>query len=1120
MLADLLQGNLQVGAILAADVPPLVREAIKALDEALGRPPFPSSSPPSLRAHGMVLEQLVARAGYDNTIAELKAAQEVTSTLPVLVASLKMGSMDERPCLHLYRHVVGAFSALQQYSTYPPKKILADATAILDAQDPVLFVLTSSIGGGLGPEQMCAFLKLPPPAAGNAAATVREGKRKKGGGHEKGAAPTMATVAATIPHSLLRAMLSVSLPADCETILLDTLRGTAAFRQIVDGDSTVAEAILKHFGTTLLPTYDLSCLIPCMSPRMLPYFVQLAEQDDHHMQEHRSVFEHSQFVEEAAQQWSIEAVAELAEALAGYDLSGAVGPPYGLLLTVVFVMQTGIAKDGNHCTASTKWLQLLWCAAARATAAHLKQAPGAAAIRTDANGVCFLEGGDATMLWLRAMDVLVGVSVEREWFPLVGMDHEPHRAALTALWSALLAHIEETTRRPPTRMPAPKKAAAPPPPQTAKSSGSKGKGKGKGGKKAEKEPAQAAVPVPAPPAGQPATASYAAYLQHSARLLLALNALLPAPTLSTGGLLVLLKAFDLTKRTTTMAGAVWTSFLHYAASSFRHLTVDDSDEGLAALASSTPALRDTFFATLRNATQLTNRMRWVGTVLLCPASTDKESSHPLFHPKQWPHALVKEIVDAALRATDSGREELSWVEALYPSTPRAALGQLCHRLPPEQLAHLAGTVASSSVVASIALLDTFLQRSDATDTISPPELEGLHRLRDALAEQHSVYMNDAAYAAATREEEQQAALAAQVAREQRLAAQKASFDAANTAREATLAQAAAAVREERKRQHAAAAARRKEELERQARMLRLAEAAMREASDASREAAMVRFRQYQERTKRHFQVVRFLESLGLPSRRIIEIDDALTPVMHELTPDGLLEFLVTGSASVPPDMEDGSTVEPQETVAAAQPATFPTGHFWDEVMGAAPSHAPLSEADEAVAIAAAAQRLSFHRRVTPLLDLFCFEDGDEFGAVPDPLPMLNVRAATRAVDHRVMVAHGFSSVTQALDALKAKGLVVYLHGGRTVQLTCLGFRYHFPYHDRDAMLEVRLARHRNHLMHLMASRRTTGGEGGDSNYSHEDDEEEDEDEEWEWISEYDDDEDDEAGILPEVAFKI
>ncbi|CAD2218046.1 hypothetical protein AGDE_14339 [Angomonas deanei] len=241
-----------------------------------------------------------------------------------------------------------------------------------------------------------------------------------------------------------------------------------------------------------------------------------------------------------------------------------------------------------------------------------------------------------------------------------------------------------------------------------------------------------------------------------------------------------------------------------------------------------------------------------------------------------------------------------------------------------------------------------------------------------------------------------------------------------------------------------------------------------------------------------------MEGLGFASSTILRVKTDLGPALSTISPDDLLEFLVTGEKTVPVDM---ITDDDSEEVVAD---TRDTGDFWSDVMGSGPNRVVQEK------------KRSFHFRVAPFLDLFCYAGGDEYGSLPTVLPYLRLSIVKCIIASADVASLGFKGVEDAFATMKAHGIVT-LHND-LAQLTALGFRYHFPFHNEENMLEVQIRRNASAVKDLLARRKAEGEaraveyEEGELHLHNDSEDEDDEEEESEYSS------DDQ--VLPELKFGI
>ena len=611
---------------------------------------------------------------------------------------------------------------------------------------------------------------------------------------------------------------------------------------------------------------------------------------------------------------------------------------------------------------------------------------------------------------------------------------------------------------------------------------------------------------------------------------------------------------------------------------------------------------------LSSATASTNSMLWLSPVVLPSRSTASPAKGAAAKMGQLllarESALWLAVVQAAVNAHNTTKQQQQtmpfFLEQLFPAPPAFVLGALCSAIDDEVLQTLAGTVVSSAagrgsvIIAGLQRLHESCRDWTALSSASVqscflsrcvpavvPE-SGLKRLLDIIAILQAGHEAMLQAAETDAKEAARRTMQDQLQRSHELAAAHEAFLTEAQEKRARKAAEQEVVHAEVERRRAAAAARFSEDAAARARKRQSAlETLRRRAAQTAAhrdEVRRQRFAAYQQRLQSEYRVATFLEHLNLPSARVVATRDALRNVIDTITPDDLLEFLVSGEAKVPSDMQDEGGEEEEEeeeedlrmsataaASAALQPAA-PIGKeqaraplysgerrdFWAEIMDNAVPSAPSAPSStvrplpppssssapavpstfaqntpaEAAApppsqrSSVACRKQSFHKRVSPLLDLFFYEDGDEYGNVPDVMPSVRLRVAANVWPSARTQVLGFANLREAFDQMKQRG-IVQVHGG-VVQLTLLGFRYHFPFHDPDGMLEVYLREARERVRALMAAKRCssaaavveemTGEAEGDVDGEYDEEVEEDEEEE---------EVDDNAGrLLPEVEFGI
>lgn len=275
-------------------------------------------------------------------------------------------------------------------------------------------------------------------------------------------------------------------------------------------------------------------------------------------------------------------------------------------------------------------------------------------------------------------------------------------------------------------------------------------------------------------------------------------------------------------------------------------------------------------------------------------------------------------------------------------------------------------------------------------------------------------------------------------------------------------------------------------------------AAEREKRSAEERAAMRRERleEYKESSLRAFRASTFLHALGLSTSRVIDILDNIVSKNKDIRPDDLLEYVVTGHPCIPEDMLNESDSDGDNNTAANakdQGTNREKPHyvecsmgsenvdklkqpisFWEAVLEGVPELKEKETKKEKEG--AMAESHSFHFRTKLYLDLFCYDGGDEYGQLPETLPQVSVRLAAKLLSSSEVIATGFRSAEEAFDQLSRRKLIRLKNttGGKQstiAQLTTLGFRYHFPFHNSEGMLAVRLLAQKEKALALLSTRR-------------------------------------------------
>lgn len=242
--------------------------------------------------------------------------------------------------------------------------------------------------------------------------------------------------------------------------------------------------------------------------------------------------------------------------------------------------------------------------------------------------------------------------------------------------------------------------------------------------------------------------------------------------------------------------------------------------------------------------------------------------------------------------------------------------------------------------------------------------------------------------------------------------------------------------------------------------------------------------EYKEASLRSFRASTFLHSLGFSTSRVITILNEVVSRKKDIRPDDLLEYVVTGNVSIPEDMlmesideaeqvgqKDKNSLEKQGAIADSKEEVSPIS-FWEDVLQGSSVLEGKKNPEKALQTP---ESHSFHFRTRLYLDLFCYDGGDEYGQLPETLPQVSVKLAEKLLSPEEVAATGFCSANEAFCQLSRKTLIRLKNkssGQRNTiaQLTPLGFRFHFPFHDPKGMLAVRIHAQKEKVLTLLKAR--------------------------------------------------
>lgn len=1132
------------------ELPGAITAAITRLDEALGRPPFANPAPDAVVALARELAGLTHLAKDKNRLASLSRSQAVTSTLPILCAAIKGGSVDGTPCPVFTEALLDAFVPVCTLSTYPVHSILEDMEAALPGQSVALFALTLG-SGALTQEKMRTVLGIPEPRAAKV-------KGKGGGSAKPKAAP--GNVPAAPPQeplcpALLKYMLGASLDEPCRGLLVSTFNTNPKFLKLVGDDGALAELILDVYGHVLLPTLKPASLFRCLDEHIIDHFVDLVHKHDERM---LLLTDGQSLASPGVAAWSADRIARLCAAAGRRSVGAEDG--YGSLVTAVFLAQV-VSRDGATPDAN---LAHLWSAAYRAAAATFAAESGSLSTSQPSRGPSpftaesslhlaanTLQVSGSEERWLRPLSLLTTAT----WSAASSLFFLPEVASpafslgpLAKEATTLLGDIIIPSLRAKSaahrKVPLQPQQQAHPPPAAAqgKAGGKKNKkgesgSKGGGGNQSSDDPSDGKVAIDSGAA--PAPLPFTTYLHLSADVV-ALSSLLAGSGLaSTQAVRALCQGYQFCCNFTAqqaMSGAMWEAHVNVVTQ------VAWQVRRLNATPGGSPSTLPTCITdALVSAVKAVSNPMWVAPYAL----EGLVQQHDQWRAAFFTQPLLDTLMAAFLvkrgasdstggsTATTTARAGAAASASLYPLRPAVVLGLTVAVMTDEQLRESVRRFSKSDAIdAMLPYLDSILDRYlsgapselarppqqsraasaltdavDGTASIAARSIEAIQRLREVMSAEYQLKSDERQRKREVEADRRKELLRQRLEEEAALAADRRAFEKDQELVKRQKRKAVESVRQEYEKRQEARATR--ETLEKQQREVKRKEAVatlrqQNTQTGAEREAARIARRdRYQERMASLFRVSAFLEHLDLVPTRLMVIRNELHSVIDTISPDELLEFVVTGQRSIPADM----VVESDDDRAggaegAAADKTVDVTDFWGDVSrdggveGVRLMHANVTQATAR----APESTHSFHYRLSPLLDLFCYAAGDQPGALPQPLPALKLSLAAKVLPRSFLAMRGLTSVADGFMKLQERGLVTVQDG--RARLSVLGYRYHCPYYNEEGMLEVRVqanqARIREALLRLRGQQR------------HQDDDSE---------NSYDDDEDDDR-ILPEVEFGI
>nr|CCD12429.1 unnamed protein product [Trypanosoma congolense IL3000] len=260
-----------------------VGTTVRELDACLGLPPFPNPSSPQCVSLARGLVNLLAHVNEKGHISTLGGLEEVKMTLPVLCASLRGGSLEQRPCPILMELLIEALCYVHGLSCYPLQSLLDDVKAII-SQSPIalkFFALT----GALDVETLCFFLGIP-----QSRCCKEKKQRRSRNANGKACKITQGSDVSklslkeptgdltVVPSSaMIKTALDVVLPEECMKFLLSLLNNSPSFQRVVGVDTVMATKILDVYGDHLIPCLHPVALISCLDVTLMDVFIDTVQ---------------------------------------------------------------------------------------------------------------------------------------------------------------------------------------------------------------------------------------------------------------------------------------------------------------------------------------------------------------------------------------------------------------------------------------------------------------------------------------------------------------------------------------------------------------------------------------------------------------------------------------------------------------------------------------------------------------------------------------------------------------------------------------------------------------------------------------------------------------------------
>ncbi|ORC90844.1 uncharacterized protein TM35_000072680 [Trypanosoma theileri] len=1034
---------------LESDVAAVVSQAcelVRQLDAAIGPPPFTAPSPPAARTIALELVRLLRAVNSSGRTAMLAAHNEITRTLPVLCAALTTGAVDRQPCKLLMELLLEALVYVHAISLYPLQSTLKDALEVLP-QSPVTFRLFV-VAGAIDVDKMRSFLGIPQEPKKDQEKGNSSKKKRQSANQKKNVPQEMNSIGTNkmieVPREILNVALDVVLPQDCIKVFISLFDSSSKFQYMVRNDTELATRVLNVYGDYILPSLRPTSFIDCLGVSLLDIFVDVVKMNGENM----SLLTDSVLTKISVTEWSTERLVHLIR----YCVERKVckDEAFASLVVYTFIYRLLLLVSEVH---DLTWFPIEDEAKLFGAVLH------AAEIMPFSTGI------------------LPTIEEERLIKPLsILAEGIKRRHTITSLTkvSSIISYGTITTVLKMLKESLDAKLKPPCNTTTTTTTGSSKKKKG-----SKNNSKKTVVPPVTTTTSSSSSLSvsftnavddYCKMMMESISLLLWLspdemvksNSGLVCNTLeSVAALLLPTTPTTVEEKTRRMPQtSTWECFLNLLLSILNMQNMN----------STTFILSQKGKAALLLAVQATHRLEVCGILA--------QRMPNIYAANSWSPSNYKVLLDAWITANTHVEK---FYLPIFTLTSIESIELILALMDDAYLMELVQLLLNteSSLITLIPALKKVILSEDKSNNSLGKELTGLSRLYESLLKTQEGR-------ARTLEEEQQKketekrirVLEAIQEKEELLANTKEFEREAQKRREAKEEEQMRIqrIREERQREKE-----RKREQERKEQQVRRQKAAALVKEMALR-TKVERLAEQQERLQRYrarvssmTRMSTFLESVQLTPSRIMQVLLALRPYLPSMTHDDLLEFVVTGNRKVPNDMHtvenvdsSGNLKSPDKEERVCFSDEVPS--FWDSVMQLVAQESGTDTGNTLEFVEKENEKetyndvkdigVSFHKRVRIVLDLFDYSTGTN-EALPDLLPSLNIRHAVRLLNSNKMF-----NGQELLLSCQQRGLCVMNNGVCT--LTALGFRYHFPFHDPEMMLDIQFERRRAEVRAMLA----------------------------------------------------